>query len=49
MTHTSIGNCRDTTVEVFKADYTKATGIQKLCQVLYLKDKITKWIEMALN
>lgn len=41
-THTSIGNCRDSTVEVFEADHSEATGIQKLGQVLYLKTKLTQ-------
>lgn len=38
-THTSIGNGRDSTVEVFEADHSEATGIQKLGQVLYLETK----------
>lgn len=38
MRHTSVGNCRDSPVKVFKADHSKATGIQKLGQVLHLND-----------
>lgn len=34
---TSIADGRDSTVEVFEADHTKATGIQKLGQILYLR------------
>lgn len=41
-TPTSIGNCRDSSVEVFEADHSKTTGIQKLGQVLYLKAKLTQ-------
>lgn len=34
---TSIADGRDSTVEVFEADHTKATGIQKLGQILHLQ------------
>lgn len=33
---TSVADGRDSAVEVFEADHTKATGIQKLGQILHL-------------
>lgn len=46
---TSIANRRDSAVKVFKADNSEATGIQKLGQILHLKDKSNKRFRSTLT